>query len=160
LAVADHRDLQVSVFVHGSRTLSTALRPRDEYRDMTGLKDICVDCADPWTLGHWWADVLGYRVRPHTAEDLEALRVQGIDRAEDDPVIAVDPVDGSGPTFFFNRVPEAKQAKNRVHVDVYGDADALVQQGATLLARREQWTVLADPEGNEFCVFPDLRPPA
>ena len=47
-----------------------------------------------------------------------------------------------------------------MHVDVYGDADALVRRGATLLARREQWTVLADPEGNEFCVFPDLRPPA
>ena len=41
---------------------------------------------------------------------------------------------------------------------VYGDADALVRSGAALLERREQWTVLADPEGNEFCVFPEPRP--
>jgi len=122
------------------------------------LKDICVDCADPWTLGHWWAEVLGYRVRPHDAEDLAALRAQGIERPEDDPSIAVDPVDGAGPSFFFTRVPESKQVKNRVHVDVYGDADALMRSGATLLERRKEWTVFADPEGNEFCVFPEGRP--
>jgi hypothetical protein len=50
-------------------------------------------------------------------------------------------------------VPEAKAVKNRVHVDVFGDADELVRRGATLLARRERWTVMADPEDNEFCVF-------
>ena len=124
---------------------------------MTNLKDICVDCADPWTLGHWWAEVLGYRVRPHGPDDLAALRVQGIERPEDDPAIAVDPVDGTGPTFFFNRVAEAKRVKNRVHVDVYGDVDELVHHGATLLDRHEGWTVMADPEGNEFCVFPESR---
>src|SRR2546425_499598 len=132
--------------------------PRRISRRVSRLKDVCVDCADPWTLGHWWAEVLGYRVRPHDANDLAALRAQGIEQPEDDPSIAVDPIDRAGPSFFFNRVPESKQVKNRVHVDVYGDADALVRSGAALLERREQWTVLADPEGNEFCVFPEPRP--
>lgn len=120
---------------------------------MSRLKDICVDCADPWTLAHWWADVLDYRVRPHSAEDLATLREHGIERPEDDPYIALDSVDGSGPRFWFNRVPEPKSAKNRMHIDVYGDVDDLVAQGATVRARHKRWTIMADPEGNEFCVF-------
>ncbi|HEV3227130.1 MAG TPA: VOC family protein [Acidimicrobiales bacterium] len=121
---------------------------------MGRLKDICFDCRDPWTLAHWWAEVLEYRVRPHTQEDLAQLRSQGIDRPEDDPYLAVDPVDGQGPTFWFLRVPEQKVVKNRVHVDVFGDVEELVRRGATQLDAMPRWTVLADPEGNEFCVFP------
>jgi hypothetical protein len=121
------------------------------------LKDICFDCRDPWTLGHWWADALGYRVRPHTDEDMAQLRAEGIERREDDPNIAVDPIDATGPTFWFCRVPEAKVVKNRVHVDVYGDVDELLGRGATHVDTQPRWTVLADPEGNEFCVF---APPA
>jgi hypothetical protein len=124
---------------------------------MSRLKDICIDCADPWSLAHWWADLLGYRVRLHSADDLSALREVGIKRPEGDPSIAVDPIDEPGPTFWFNRVLEAKTVKNRVHVhvhvDVYGDVDELLAGGATLVARQERWTVVADPEGNEFCVF-------
>jgi hypothetical protein len=52
-------------------------------------------------------------------------------------------------------VPEPKQVKNRVHLDIYGDADALMRRGAILVAHHERWTILADPEGNEFCVFPE-----
>lgn len=65
---------------------------------MGRLKDICFDCADPWTLAHWWAEVLGYRVRPHTEADLAQLREQGIERPEDDPYLALDPIDEPGPT--------------------------------------------------------------
>jgi hypothetical protein len=121
---------------------------------MSRLKDMCFDCADAWTLGHWWAETLGYRVRPHDATDLAALLEQGIDGPEGDPHIAVDPVDEQGPTFWFLEVPEPKRVKNRVHVDVYGDVDELVRRGASVLDRQPRWTVLADPEGNEFCVFP------
>lgn len=122
---------------------------------MSRLKDICFDCADPWTLGSWWARVLGYRVRPHTADDLAALKARGITDVGKDPVIAVDPVDETGPTFFFNLVPEPKQVKNRVHVDVFGDVDQLLERGAAIVERHERWTVMTDPEGNEFCVFPE-----
>jgi glyoxalase superfamily protein len=118
------------------------------------LKAICVDCVEPWALAHWWADVLDYRVRPHTAEDLEALRAQGVDRPEDDPAIAVDPVDGVGPTVWFNKVPEPKTVKVRIHVDVYGDVAELARRGARVHEHLEHWTVMTDPEGNEFCVFP------
>jgi Glyoxalase-like domain len=121
---------------------------------MSRLKDVCVDCADPWSLSHWWADVLGYRVRPHSEADLADLRARGIDRVEDDPYVALDPVDGAGPSFWFNRVPEPKTVKNRIHIDVYGDVDDLVARGASVMERQARWTVMADPEGNEFCVFP------
>jgi len=122
-----------------------------------GLKDICIDCTSPWTLAHWWAPVLGYVVRPHSEQDLATLRAAGFAGPEDDPAIAIDARDGVGLSIWFNRVPEPKQGKNRVHLDVYGDAVALVAQGALLLQRQPGWTVLADPEGNEFCVFPAHR---
>jgi Glyoxalase-like domain len=117
------------------------------------LKDICFDCADPWMLSHWWADVLGYQVRPYTDEDMAQLRQQGIERPEDDPNVAVDPVGETGPSFWFCRVPEQKVVKNRVHVDIYGDVDELLGRGARMINALPGWTVLADPEGNEFCVF-------
>jgi hypothetical protein len=132
---------------------------------MSRLKDICFDCRDAWALAHWWAPVLGYRVRPHTPEDLAELEAAGFARPEDDPNVAVDPIDEPGPTFWFCTVPEAKVTKNRVHVDVFGDVDELLRAGAVLLDARvtqdtqARWTVLADPEGNEFCVFPLPAPP-
>jgi hypothetical protein len=54
--------------------------------------------------------------------------------------------------------PEAKAVKNRVHLDIYGDVDELVARGASVLYRTGElpgttWAILADPEGNEFCVF-------
>ena len=54
-------------------------------------------------------------------------------------------------------MPESKQVKNRVHVDVYGDVDELVAHGASIIERQERWTVMADPEGNEFCAFAPER---
>src|SRR5689334_4675100 len=97
----------------------------------SALKAICFDCAQPATLARWWAQTLGYRVREYRAEDVEQLRARGIDDPEDDPEVAVDPVDGDGPMFWFNRVPGPKTTKNRVHVDVYVDdrdaVDALVE---------------------------------
>lgn len=122
---------------------------------MSRLKDICVDCTDPWRLSHWWAEALGYRVRPHTAEELAALRDRGFGGPESDPNIAIDPIDKSGPTFWFNRVPEPKRVKNRIHIDVYGDVDELTQHGASIVSRLEHWVVMVDPEDNEFCVFID-----
>lgn len=121
---------------------------------MSRLKDVVVDCRDPWSLGHWWAETLGYRVRAHSASDLEQLRAEGIERPEDDPNIAVDPDGEQGPGFWFCKVPEQKAVKNRVHIDVFGDVTALTRRGATVIAELPRWTVMADPEGNEFCVFP------
>ncbi|MEY2426482.1 MAG: hypothetical protein QOI61_2054 [Actinomycetota bacterium] len=124
---------------------------------MSRLKDIVVDCGKAWPLATWWAETLGYRVRPHSEEDLAALRAEGIERKEDDPNLALDPIDGPGPSVWFCQVPEPKTVKNRVHIDVYGDVDELVGRGATIVEEHPRWTVLADPEGNEFCVF-ELQP--
>jgi hypothetical protein len=55
----------------------------------------------------------------------------------------------------FDAVPEPKTVKNRVHWDLYGDVDEFTAAGATVLAELPRWTVMADPEGNEFCVFPE-----
>jgi hypothetical protein len=71
-------------------------------------------------------------------------------------VAITDPA-GGGPLIWICPVPEAKTVKNRVHMDVFGDTDELVALGATVLRLRDDdernWDVLADPEGNEFCVF-------
>jgi hypothetical protein len=106
------------------------------------FKDLCLDATDHQALADWWCDVLGYvRRQP--------------DRDTADPVAIEDPT-GSGPLLWVIPVPEPKTTKNRMHLDVFGDADELVTAGATLLRRRDDdisWDVLADPEGNEFCVF-------
>ncbi|WP_420855842.1 VOC family protein [Thermoactinospora rubra] len=65
------------------------------------------------------------------------------------------------PRLWFQRVPEAKTVKNRVHLDLRSDdleaeVRRLVELGARELARHEDWVVLADPEGNEFCLQPAL----
>jgi hypothetical protein len=56
----------------------------------------------------------------------------------------------------FSTVPEPKTVKNRIHWDVHGQVEDLLGKGATLLRLRDDeisWDVMADPEGNEFCVF-------
>lgn len=122
------------------------------------LKAVCIDCGEPASLARWWADVLEWRVRPYSDEDLTWLHDHGYEGPGDDPAVAVDPPDGAGPTLWFNRVPEPKIVKNRVHLDVYAEVDDLQAKGASVLyGHGEQpdtdWAVLADPEGNEFCVF-------
>ena len=80
---------------------------------------------------------------------------RGIDGPEHDPAVAADPIDEPGPSFWFNLVAEPKRVKNRVHVDVHGGVEELAARGATIVERHERWTVMADPEGNEFCAFPE-----
>jgi hypothetical protein len=60
---------------------------------------------------------------------------------------------GTAVSVWFLKVPEPKVAKNRVHLDVYGDVVTLVERGASVQAVLEHWTVMTDPEANEFCVF-------
>ncbi|MCD0451836.1 hypothetical protein LO762_21940 [Actinocorallia sp. API 0066] len=104
------------------------------------IKSLVLDSADPSAQAAWWARVLGGE-----AQDLQ------------DGWSAIRNIPGTPfPDWDFVRVPEPKKAKNRWHWDVTGDAEALVSAGATVLRRSDaeiSWTVLADPEGNEFCVF-------
>ena len=125
------------------------------------LRDIVIDCARPSTQAAFWAEVLGYRVRPYDDAEIARLKAAGIHDVADDPSVAIDAPDG-GPNIWFELVPEPKTGKNRVHLDVDlrpGETlDWLVSLGATVVRPRgttpgQRWTVLADPEGNEFCAF-------
>ena len=115
------------------------------------FKDLVLDAADHHRLADWWCSALGY-VRKDSVTGYA-------DRPLDWPVPIIPgdaDGDGHGPLIWIVPVTEAKTLKNRMHIDVWGDTDELVALGATLLRRRDDditWDVLADPEGNEFCVF-------
>ncbi len=118
------------------------------------MHDIVFDCAHPASLARFWAEVLDdHEIAPYDEAELSRLRSMGIDDPEDDPSVLLD----GSPRFFFNRVPEPKTVKNRVHVDLRSpnpeaEAKRLLGLGATLVSRDGDWFVLGDPEGNEFCL--------
>jgi hypothetical protein len=102
--------------------------------------EMVVDSADAVAIGRWWADVFG------------------VDLQQDDgaPWGWLEGVPGMPfEAWVFTPVPEPKTVKNRLHWDLYGDVADFEARGATRLWDMPRWTVLADPEGNEFCVFPD-----
>lgn len=111
------------------------------------FKDLCLDAGDHHALADWWCAAMGY-VRKDTHEPPE----DGWTRPHEWPVPIVDPA-GNGPLIWVIPVPEKKTIKNRMHLDVYGETDQLLALGATVVSRQEDWVVMADPEGNEFCVF-------
>jgi hypothetical protein len=110
------------------------------------FKDLALDASDPVRLGQFWAAVLG---RDWQAKD------------DGDGLL-------TGPTpqhsIWVNRVPEAKTVKHRVHLDVYArDLAGLEALGATIVEPQHgtrTWTIMADPEGGEFCAFPRSEVPA
>jgi predicted enzyme related to lactoylglutathione lyase len=108
------------------------------------LYALVVDSADPAAASAWWAERFGLGTR----------------RYLDRPWYRLEPGDGLPWLMLFIPVPEPKTVKNRIHWDVWGESESFLDAGATLLTRREDspdphvfWDVLADPEGNEFCVF-------
>lgn len=128
---------------------------------MIEFHDVVFDCRHSASLARFWESVLdGYTVAPYYEEELDRLRALGVDDPEDDPCVLLDAPNGK-PRIWFQRVPEAKTAKNRVHLDVAStDFDVDVARLVNLGARRvdttstEAWlVVLQDPEGNEFCVI-------
>jgi hypothetical protein len=137
------------------------------------LGNITFDCADPTALATFWADVFHYP-RPEWPEDMKAeLLAGGLTEADLSNKSAVDDPGGEGPRFFFQRVPEGKTAKNRMHIDIQAvpgrratdeemaaEKDRIVALGATVVVEyddnwgpvREHHYVMQDPEGNEFCL--------
>jgi hypothetical protein len=127
---------------------------------MARLHDITFDCHRPSALARFWAGALdGYSVAPYDDAEIERLRSMGIDDIEDDPSVLVE-TPGGDPRLCFQLIPESKTVKNRVHLDLRCDdleaeTARLVALGARVLSTTgpsEHWTVLADPEGNEFCL--------
>ncbi len=121
---------------------------------MAQLRDLVIDCRHPAALARFWALVLDdYSVAPYDERELERLRQLGIDSPEDDPTVLLQPASG-GLRIWFQKVPESKVVKNRIHFDVNGDYQEIIGVGAVLVEEFQHWRQLADPEGNEFCVFP------
>jgi hypothetical protein len=122
--------------------------------------ELAIDCADPNALARFWCSVLDYEVQD-----------------EDDAIVTIgSPMVAAGkhhlgpvpPRLTFAHVPEAKTVKNRLHLDLNPtdtEQDQEVRRLLELGARHADvgqgdasWVVLADPEGNEFCVLADRRP--
>jgi catechol 2,3-dioxygenase-like lactoylglutathione lyase family enzyme len=108
---------------------------------------LTIDARDPRTIAAWWQEALGYRAGDGDGGDeVEILAPEGSDHQ---------------PGLLFIRVPEGKSVKNRLHLDLRPDDQAaevarLEAMGATRVdigQGDETWVVLADPEGNEFCVL-------
>jgi hypothetical protein len=137
---------------------------------------VVIDCADPGALSRFWATALGYILQPppegHASWE-EFLERSGVPKSEWNSASAVVDPDGAGPRLYFQRVPEPKTVKNRVHLDlnvgggrgtpeeerrprVDAEVQRLTGAGATVVRdaeeRGERWVVMRDPEGNEFCV--------
>ncbi|MGH3398115.1 MAG: VOC family protein [Streptosporangiaceae bacterium] len=112
------------------------------------LGNVTFDCADVLTLAAFWSAVLGRPIDEHSSEFFASIGGADGERRE--------------PAWYFSKVPESRQAKNRVHVDLVNPdpaaVDELVRIGATVTGQhqlpggRHRWTVMQDPEGNEFCI--------
>lgn len=146
---------------------------------------VTFDAADPIALSRFWAEALHYDIEPPPHREVadgedpfqawtEFLEQAGVPHEQRDAASALVDPDGRGPRVFFQKVPEPKSAKNRVHLDLRAapgldgearmaaleaECERLVELGATRLERHEPaepmsagFIVMADPEGNEFCL--------
>jgi predicted enzyme related to lactoylglutathione lyase len=107
---------------------------------------LVLDCRDPSALAPFWAEVLGY-----------------VDLGHVDNYVLLAPNGVPGPNLLLQQVPEEKTAKNRMHLDIHaadieGEAARLERLGARRVETNQlnehgsNWVLMADPEGNEFCV--------
>jgi catechol 2,3-dioxygenase-like lactoylglutathione lyase family enzyme len=140
-------DVPWTVLADPEGNLFCVLEPRQVYRDTGPIAAVVVDCADPRATARFWGEAMDWPLHEVT-DDYARLRS----------------AKGVGPYLEFLRTPGAKAPRNRVHLDVapypgddhaaevarlrtLGATDADVGQGEV------PWKVLADPEGNEFCVL-------
>ena len=134
---------------------------------------VAIDCSSPHELADWWAETLGWQVEPQdeafirrmieAGHATEAHTTRHHGALVWNSATAIRSPDPGRPRVLFQRVPEAKTVKSRIHLDVHVGAErresevaGLLARGATELWRAAQgpyeWVTLADPEGNEFCV--------
>jgi hypothetical protein len=106
------------------------------------IKNVTFDCADALVVATFWAAALGSNVDEESTSDKAFVEAAG----------------WGGPNMWFNRVPEPKTAKNRIHLDLRAPGSIpdevawLTALGATVQQVGDDLTVMTDPEGNEFCV--------
>ncbi len=112
------------------------------------LGNITFDCNDALVLGNFWSHVLGLPMDQGGSTGYCSIGRRDADRSK--------------PAWFFEKVPESKTSKNRVHLDLIDSDPEAVQRlvllGASIVAEHavegghHHWTVMHDPEGNEFCI--------
>jgi hypothetical protein len=130
---------------------------------------VTFDCSDPEELARFWAEVLEYPV-PEIDAWHERLRAAGVPEEEWRNFFRIEDPADARPRLFFQKVPESKVAKNRVHLDVSvgrdpedthqsrvdTEVDRVLGLGATKLRSVDDeggyYVVMQDPEGNEFCI--------
>ena len=114
------------------------------------VSHLTIDCADPRALARWWREVLDWTYL--------------WDSEDDEEEVGIGPADGSSTGWLFLKVPDVKTVKNRLHADLRPpngsdqatELERLLALGATRVDIGQQdvpWHVLADPEGNEFCLL-------
>ncbi|MFK0201905.1 VOC family protein [Streptomyces lavendulae] len=122
------------------------------------VQNVAIDCADAYELARFWSGVTGGPLDPGDGPGSREVQV----------------TPAQGPVLYFNQVPEPKTVKNRLHLCLRPETsrdrevDRLLGLGAALVADHRRpdgtgWAVLADPEGNEFCVLrgePEREPAA
>ncbi|MFC5186924.1 VOC family protein [Actinomadura harenae] len=125
------------------------LEPREIYRDTGPMAAVVVDCVDPRAMARFWGEAMDWTVHEVTDDQATMRSSKGV-----------------GPYLEFVRTPDVKTVRNRIHLDLRpyagddreAEADRLRALGAVDVNIGQgdvPWTVLADPEGNEFCI---LRP--
>jgi hypothetical protein len=139
---------------------------------MATTVQVTFDCADPHRVARFWAEALGYEKEDHTALVGQLLKSGALtpqDTTEVDggpqfaDVSACRDPEGKGPRLFFQKVPEGKEVKNRVHLDLHLGKERYQAEAARLegLGAKKLWFsddrgaacwTMSDVEGNEFCV--------
>ncbi len=121
---------------------------------MAHLKEIVFDADQPAALARFWEQLVeGYRVRAYDEAEIARLAGLGL-TPETDPVVMLD---GPGPVICFHKRTGPRPYRNRVHLDLFAadrpaEVARLVSLGASVRRTETDYTVLADPEGNPFCI--------
>ena len=118
---------------------------------------LTIDCHDPRALARWWGSALDWKITYETPPE----------ESDNDLEVAIGPKSGAVWDFLFIQVPDEKVVKNRLHLDLrpedqQAEVDRLLAMGAKKVNVGQgddvTWVVMADPEGNEFCILRALTP--
>jgi hypothetical protein len=109
------------------------------------INSIVIYCRDPYVLGPFWSVATGLPIHP---QDLAAIEARTLE--PDESVLLGRKDDGTLHVW----IAQAQELLpfGRIHLDIRGDREAILAAGATVVREQEHWTVMADPEGNEFCL--------
>jgi hypothetical protein len=121
---------------------------------MGTLREVVFECERPSVLARFWAQLLdGYGVRAYNEAEIARLAAMGL-TPDTDPTVMVD---GPGPSLCFQHVAGRRYDNNRLHLDIAvpsraKEVERLTALGAAVAREGQGYTVMRDPEGNQFCI--------